>query len=84
MERRVPPAALGIPEWIGLGALAFGSLHILMDFSVGLFPMQGAVPPAVGAALMLTSLIQVWWAVSIAAVARGLGGGLAAGNTAVR
>ena len=56
MERRVPRAALGIPEWLGLGALAFGSLYILMDFSVGLFPMQGAVSPVVGAALVLTSL----------------------------
>jgi hypothetical protein len=35
------------------------------------------VSPAVAGALLLTSLIEVWWAVSLAAVARGLGGGIA-------
>lgn len=70
-------ADLGIAEWLSLGALAFGVLHMLMDFGVGLFPLQGPVTLAVGGALVLISLIHVWWAVSLAAAARGLGGGLA-------
>jgi hypothetical protein len=66
----------GAAEWLGLAALAFGSLHILLDFGVGLFPTQGPVSAPVAAAFVLTSLILVWWAVSIAASASGLGDGL--------
>ncbi len=77
MARPAPSAALGLPEWLGLGALAFGTLHMLLDFGIGLFPLQGPVSPAVGAALVLISLIHVWWAVSLAAAAQGQGGGLA-------
>ena len=75
--RPAPPAALGLAEWLSLGALAFGALHTLIDFGAGLFPLQGAVSPAVGAVLGLTSLVLVWWAISLAAAARGVGGGLA-------
>jgi hypothetical protein len=64
-------------EWLSLGALAFGTLHMLLDFGVGLFPLQGAVAPMVAAATVLTSLMPVWWAVSLADAARGRGGGLA-------
>jgi hypothetical protein len=77
MERRKGLADLGVVDWLGLGASGFGSLHILLDFSIGLFPTHRAVSPAVAAALVLTSLFDVWWAVSIAAVVRGLGGGIA-------
>ena len=72
-----PTFSLGAAEWLGLAALAFGSLHILLDFSVGLFPTQGPVSAMVAATFVLTSLILVWWAVAIAAAASGLGGGLA-------
>src|SRR6266545_3231291 len=66
---------LGIAELLGLGALAFGVLHMLLDFGVGLFPLQGAVNLPLGAALVLISLIHVHWAVSLAAATHGLGAG---------
>jgi hypothetical protein len=66
-----------LAEWLGLAALAFGSLHILLDFGIGLFPTQGPASAMVAASFVLTSLILVWWAVSIAAAAGGRGGGLA-------
>jgi hypothetical protein len=72
-----PTFNLGAAEWLGLAALAFGSLHIMLDFTIGLFPTQGPVSPMVVAAFVLTSLILIWWAVSIAAAVRGGGGGLA-------
>jgi hypothetical protein len=68
---------LGAAEWLGLAALAFGSLHIVLDFSIGLFPTQGPVSGTVAAVFVLTSLILLWWALSIAAATSGLGGGLA-------
>jgi hypothetical protein len=49
----------------------------MLDFSVGLFPTQGPASAAVAAVFVLTSLILLWWAVSLAAAASGLGGGLA-------
>ena len=50
----------------------------MLDFSVGLFPITERPVSAVEAAVfLLTSLIVLWWAVSIAAAASGLGGGLA-------
>ena len=61
--------------WLSLAAMAVGTLHILLDFGVGLFPLQGRVSPAVGATLLLISLIHVWWTVSLAAGAHGNGGG---------
>jgi len=72
-----PTFRFGAAEWLGLAALAFGSLHILLDFGVGLFPTQGPASAAVAAVFVLTSLLLLWWAVSIAAAAGGLGGGLA-------
>lgn len=63
--------------WLSLAAMAVSTLHILMDFGVGLFPMQGSLSPAVGATLLLISLIHVWWCVSLAAGALGNGGGVA-------
>jgi hypothetical protein len=63
--------------WLGLAAMAVGTLHILVDFGVGLFPMRGTLSPPVGATLLLVSLIHVWWVVSLAAGAHGNGGGVA-------
>ena len=57
--------------------MAVGTLHILLDFGVGLFPMRGRLSPAVGTTLLLISLIHAWWAISLAAGARGVGGGVA-------
>jgi hypothetical protein len=76
-HQHLPSFSLGAAEWLGLAALAFGSLHILLDFSVGLFPTQGPVSAMVAASFVLTSLILLWWAVSISAAVSGLGGGLA-------
>jgi hypothetical protein len=67
--------------WLGLAAMAVGTLHILLDFGVGLFPLRGRLSPAEGATLLLVSLIQVWWSVSLMAGAHGNGGGVA--STAV-
>jgi hypothetical protein len=63
--------------WLSLAAMAVGTLHILVDFGVGLFPMRGRLSPAVGATLLLISLIHAWWSVSLAAGAHGNGGGVA-------
>lgn len=63
--------------WLSLAAMAVSTLHILLDFGVGLFPLQGRVSPPVGATLLLVSLIHVWWCVSLAAGAHGNSGGVA-------
>ena len=63
--------------WLSLAAMAVGTLHILLDFGVGLFPLRGRLSPAEGATLLLVSLIHVWWCVSLAAGAHGNGGGVA-------
>lgn len=63
--------------WLSLAAMAVSMMHILLDFGVGLFPMRGTLAPAVGAVVLLIPLIQVWWVVSLAAGARGVGGGVA-------
>jgi hypothetical protein len=76
-HQRTPTFTFGAAEWLGLAALGFGSLHMLLDFSIGLFPTQGPVSGPVAATFVLTTLILLWWAVSIAAAATGLGGGLA-------
>ena len=63
--------------WLSLAAMVAGTLHILLDASVGLFPARGTLAPAVAAALLLISLIHAWWAISLAAGACGVGGGVA-------
>ena len=63
--------------WLSLAAMAVSTMHILLDFGVGLFPLQGRLSPAVGATLLLVSLIHAWWCVSLAAGAHGNGGGVA-------
>src|SRR5215212_7974154 len=63
--------------WLGLAAMAVSTLHILLDFGIGLFPLRGRLSPAEGATLLLVSLIHVWWSVSLMAGAHGNGGGVA-------
>jgi hypothetical protein len=63
--------------WLSVAAMVAGTLHILLDASVGLFPARGTLAPAVAAALVLISLIHAWWALSLAAGARGVTGGVA-------
>lgn len=63
--------------WLSLAAMAVSTLHILIDFGVGLFPMRGTLSLAEGATLLLVSLIHVWWCLSLAAGAQGNGGGMA-------
>ena len=63
--------------WLSLAAMAVSTMHTLGDFGVGLFPLQGRVDPAVGATLLLVSLIHVWWCVSLAAGTHANGGGVA-------
>jgi hypothetical protein len=53
--------------WLSVAAMVAGTLHILLDASVGLFPARGSLAPAVAAALLLISLIHAWWAISLAA-----------------
>jgi hypothetical protein len=57
--------------------MAVGTLHFLVDFGVGLFPMRNRLSPAEGATLLLVSLIHVWWGVSLAASTHGNSGGAA-------
>ena len=63
--------------WLSLAAMAMSTLHILIDFGVGLFPMRGTLTPAEAATLLLISFIHVWWCLSVAAGAQGNGGGVA-------
>ena len=63
--------------WLSLAAMAVSTMHILLDFGVGLFPMQGSLAPELVAVVLLITLIQAWWVVSLVAGARGMGGGVA-------
>jgi hypothetical protein len=63
--------------WLSLAAMMAATLHILLDASVGLFPARGTLAPTVAATLVLISLIHGWWVISLAAGARGVGGGVA-------
>lgn len=63
--------------WLSLAAMAVSTLHILIDFGVGLFPMRGSLTLAEAATLLLISFIHVWWCLSLAAGALGKGGGVA-------
>jgi hypothetical protein len=63
--------------WLSLAAMAAGTLHIFLDFGVGLFPMQGTLSPGVTAIVLLVGLIHVWWVISLATGAQGNGGGVA-------
>ena len=63
--------------WLSLAAMAVSMMHILLDFGVGLFDMQGRLAPPLAAVVLLVPLIQAWWCLSLAAGARGAGGGVA-------
>jgi hypothetical protein len=63
--------------WLILAAMTVGTLHILVDFGVGLFPMRDRLSLAEGATLLLVSLIHAWWCISFAAGTHGNGGGVA-------
>src|SRR5215212_5623381 len=63
--------------WLSVAAMVAGTLHILLDASVGLFPARGNLAPMVAVALLLISLIHAWWSISLAAGGRGVGGGVA-------
>ncbi len=68
-----------IPYWLclSLAAMMVSTLHILIDFGVGLFPMRGTLTSAEAATLLLVSFIHVWWCISLAAGTHGKGGGVA-------
>src|SRR4051812_4002036 len=63
--------------WLSLAAMAVSTLHIFIDSGVGLVSMQHRLSLAVGATLLLISLIHVWWCVSLIAGAQANGGGVA-------
>lgn len=63
--------------WFSLAAMAVGTLHILIDLGVGLFPIRDNLSTAEGATLLLISLIHVWWCISLTAGVQGNGGGIA-------
>jgi hypothetical protein len=52
-------------------------LHIVIDFGVGLFDLHGTLSLTEAATLVGVALIQVWWAISFMAGARGNGSGVA-------
>lgn len=63
--------------WVGLVAMFVSVLHIVIDFGVGLFDLHGTLSLTEAATLVGVALIQVWWAISFMAGARGNGSGVA-------
>ena len=63
--------------WVGLATMFVSMLHILIDFGVGLFDLQGTLSLTEAATLVGVGLIQLWWAVSFMAGAQGNAGGVA-------
>ena len=63
--------------WLGLATMFFDVLHIIIDFGVGLFDLHGTLSLTEGATLVGVALIQLWWAISFLAGARGNGSGVA-------
>lgn len=63
--------------WLNLAAMGAATLHILIDFGIGLFSLEGQLATGEAALLVLIALIHVWWAISFAAGAQGSGGGVA-------
>ena len=63
--------------WVGLAAMFVSALHIIIDFGVGLFDLHGTLTLTEAATLVGVALIQVWWAISFIAGARGNGSGVA-------
>ncbi len=68
-----------MPLWlvIGIAAMFFSAMHIVIDFGVGLFDLHGSLSPTETSTLIGVAAIQVWWAVSFMAGAQGDGGGVA-------
>lgn len=63
--------------WVGLATMFFSVLHIIIDFGVGLFDLHGTLTLTEAATLVGVALIQLWWAISFMAGARGNGSGVA-------
>jgi hypothetical protein len=63
--------------WVGLATMFFSVLHIIIDFGVGLFDLGGTLSVSEAATLLGVALIQLWWAISFMAGARGNGSGVA-------
>lgn len=63
--------------WLSLAAMSIATLHILLDFGVGVFPMTGRLSPAVAAMVVLIALIHLWWGVSLISGSHGNGSGVA-------
>ena len=63
--------------WVGLVTMFVSVLHIIIDFGVGLFDLHGRLSLTEASTLVGVALIQVWWAVSLMAGARGNGSGVA-------
>jgi hypothetical protein len=63
--------------WVGLATMFVSALHIIIDFGVGLFDLHGTLTLTEAATLVGVALIQVWWAISSMAGARGNGSGVA-------
>jgi hypothetical protein len=68
-----------MPLWlvVGLAAMFFSAMHIVIDFGVGLFDLRGTLSSTEAATLIGIALIQVWWAISFMAGAQGDGSGVA-------
>lgn len=68
-----------MPLWlvVGLAAMFFSAMHIVIDFGVGLFDLHGTLSPSEASTLIGIALIQVWWAISFMAGAQGDGSGVA-------
>jgi hypothetical protein len=63
--------------WLGLATMFVSVLHIIIDFGVGLFDLHGTLTLAEATTLLGVAIIQIWWAVSFMAGARGNGSGVA-------
>jgi hypothetical protein len=63
--------------WLGLAAMTVATLHMFLDFGVGLFDLSGRLSTAEGGLVILIALIHLWWAISFAAGAQGSGSGVA-------
>ena len=68
-----------MPVWLGVGlaTMFFSVLHIILDFGVGLFDLHGTLSVTEATTLLGVALIQLWWAISFMAGARGNGSGVA-------
>jgi hypothetical protein len=63
--------------WVGLATMFVSALHIIIDFGVGLFDLHGTLTLTEAATLVGVALIQLWWAISFMAGARGNASGVA-------